>query len=105
MKKKKETLIKVLKITKEKGIHQVEFNPTNEEIQKQVNGYYGCFRFGENTAVLFDEEARFKSEPYTASVAGFELMGPILIVGCKREGFTSLSKKDIPLIKSKVKLL
>lgn len=70
-------------------------NATIEDFQKLVGGYVEYIPIGNNAACLVDEEGTLKGLDYCCTVthAGgskLKLYGPVLFIGTKSDGFTSV---------------
>ena len=63
---------------------------TLEELQSSVGGYIETVTFASDAAVICNEEGRLLGLPYNCTFLGVNFVGPILIVGKKKDEFTDI---------------
>ena len=65
-----------------------------EALQKAVEGYIETITVsrgdGRDLVIICNEEGKLKDKPYNCNIAGYDLVGPILIVGVDGEEFGDL---------------
>lgn len=69
-----------------------------KELQVAVGGRIETVTIATDACVVCNEEGRLMGLPYNCAFFGFELYGPILIVGLDGEGFADLSPEGMRLI-------
>ena len=63
---------------------------TIEALQELVGGYVEVVTFGDNVAVVCDEDGRLKDKPYCATLGDVQFVGDIAIVGTDGCDFTDV---------------
>ena len=68
----------------------VNISNTLEALQKNVDGRIEIVGLAKDLVIICDEEGKLKGKPYNCNIAGYDLVGTILITGRDEEDLTDL---------------
>ena len=66
---------------------------TLQALQERVQGHIECVTLEPGLVVICNEEGRINSMRHSATIAGVQFFGPILVVGAEGEDFTDVQEE------------
>ena len=99
--------IKIMKLTPEEGIKEIEIENTLEALQNEVEGYIEFIRIDEKHALIVNEEGKMKQLSICLVLKKNEkivdeIVGNVLFVRIKNEDVDSLTSSEIEALKGNV---
>jgi hypothetical protein len=91
----------ILAVVKEPGFPpRVEplFENSLVAFQAFVGGYIETLTISSDLVLIVNEEGRLRGLPFSCTVCGLDLVGPVVAVGVKGDEFTSLKASWIPAV-------
>ena len=61
-----------------------------ENLQKTVGGYIETVRMFEDATFIVNEEGKLRGFPYNFTISGIDLVGTVILIGCKGNNFCDL---------------
>jgi hypothetical protein len=65
----------------------VNISDTLENLQKTVDGFIETVTIAEDACVICDENGRLRDKPWCCTVAGWPLVGTVILCGVDGDGF------------------